>query len=237
MTAFQQFQPSTFATRWCFLQSHTFKWSALLYQLVSSLFSYSLLYAQMPDSCQMSLSLENVPGTAMSLATLILAGCPSGPHLASVNAMAATLQGSRPLPLETITTTFAVTITRATARALAVRGAQNLALSAARDYHWPTVTLSAPSVEEIATGTWAITTVTFWTARWRQHPMTRSAAQASDGASKRRKGERARAHLRSYHWRGQEGTTRPRPASRCHAVRSTCDSLATVQSSPPNTLF
>lgn len=187
----------------------------------------------MPDSFQTWLWQESVPGSVMNLATLTLAGCLSALHLASVSAMAATPHGSPPLPREIITTISVVTTMRVTARVPAARGAQNPGWSSVemvRGYPWPTGILLAPWVVETATGTWAITTVIFWIARWRRHPMTRSAAQGLGGANKRRKAEKARIHLKSYHWRGQEGTTRPRPVSHCHAVRSTCDSLAMEKS-------
>lgn len=175
----------------------------------------------------------------MNLATLTLAGCLSALPLTSASATAATPRGSPPLPREMITTISVVTTMRATVRVPAAQGAQSLGWSSVEkvsDYPWPTGILLAPWVAETATGTWAITTVTFWTARWLQHPTTPLVARASGGASKRRKEERARNHLRSYHWRGQEGTTRPHPVSHCLAARSTCDSFATEQS-PHNSFF
>lgn len=86
----------------------------------------------------------------------------------------------------------------------------------------------APWVGETTTGIWVITTVTFLTARWLLHPTTHLAVLVLGDANKRREGEKAKTHLRSYHWRGQEGTTRPHPAWPCHAVRSTCDILAVL---------
>jgi len=181
---------------------------------------------QMPDSCQMWLWQESAPGSVMSSATLTPAGCPWATRPAS--ATAATPLGSPPSPPETTTTTCVATTTRATARAPAARGAQSPGwwwwwAETVRGFPWPMGIPSAPSGAETATGTWATTTATFWTARWPLRPTIRSAARASGGDSRTRKGERARTRPRSYRWRAREGTTRPRPASRCHAERSTCD--------------
>lgn len=188
----------------------------------------------MPDSCQTWLWRESAPGSAMSSATLTLVGCPFALHPASVSATAVTPHGFQLLRLETITTTSAATSTRVTVRVQAAPGAPSPAWSLAEKGSgcpWPTVILWARLAAETATGMWAITTVTFWTARWLRPPTTPSAVQDWQGASQKRKQEKARTHLRSYRWREQEEITRPRPASRCHAARSTCDGLTAEQSS------
>lgn len=97
---------------------------------------YFFLLIQMPDSCQTSLWQESAPGSVTSSATQTPAGCPFVVRLGA-SATAVTPRGCPPSLQETITTISAVTTMRATARAPAAQGVQNLGWSAERLRGYP----------------------------------------------------------------------------------------------------